>query len=79
MPTLVGDEALTIPKGTQFGESFRLSGQGIASLRTGRRGDQIVKVLIKTPTKLSAKQKELLKQFDKLDANKISNKIEKSV
>ncbi|MDT8379502.1 MAG: molecular chaperone DnaJ [Desulfotignum sp.] len=75
VPTLVGEEKLTIPKGTQFGDSFRLAGQGIASLRTGRRGDQIVKVLIKTPTKLSAKQKELLKQFDKLDANKISNKL----
>jgi molecular chaperone DnaJ len=75
VPTLVGEETLTIPKGTQFGDSFRLSGQGIASLRTGRRGDQIVKVLIKTPTKLTAKQKELLKQFDKLDGNKISNKL----
>jgi DnaJ-class molecular chaperone len=75
VPTLVGEETLTIPKATQFGDSFRLAGQGIASLRNGRRGDQIVKVLIKTPTKLSAKQKDLLKQFDKLDANKISNKL----
>ncbi|HKL01619.1 MAG TPA: molecular chaperone DnaJ [Desulfotignum sp.] len=75
VPTLVGEEKFTIPKGTQFGDSFRLQGEGIASLRTGRRGDQIIKVIIKTPTKLTSKQKELLKQFDKLDANKISNKL----
>ncbi|MCA1792338.1 MAG: molecular chaperone DnaJ [Desulfotignum sp.] len=75
VPTLVGEEKFTIPKGTQFGDSFRLRGEGIASLRSGRRGDQIIKVVIKTPTKLTGKQKELLKQFDKLDANKISNKL----
>ncbi|HKJ98231.1 MAG TPA: molecular chaperone DnaJ [Desulfotignum sp.] len=75
VPTLVGEENLTIPKGTQFGDSFRLRGEGIASLRSGRRGDQIIKAIIKTPTKLTGKQKELLKQFDKLDANKISNKL----
>jgi molecular chaperone DnaJ len=75
VPTLVGEEKLKIPKGTQYGDVFRLKGEGIASLRTGRRGDQIIKVLIKTPTRLSQKQVELLKQFDKLDSNKISNRL----
>ncbi len=75
IPTLVGEETFLIPKGTQYGDSFRLRGQGIASLRTGRRGDQIIKVIIKTPTKLSQKQKDLLLEFDKLDSNKISNKL----
>ncbi len=64
-----------IPKATQYGDVFRLRGQGIASLRTGRRGDQIIKVIIKTPTKLSQKQMDLLKEFDRLDSNKISNKL----
>jgi molecular chaperone DnaJ len=75
IPTLVGEETFKIPKGTQYGDVFRLRGQGIASLRTGRRGDQIIKVIIKTPTKLNQKQVELLKEFDKLDSNKISNKL----
>lgn len=75
VPTLVGEEKFQIPKGTQYGDSFRLKGQGIASLRTGRRGDQIIKVIIKTPTKLSQRQKELLEEFDRADANKISNKL----
>ncbi|SDT86732.1 molecular chaperone DnaJ [Desulfobacula phenolica] len=75
IPTLVGEEKFKIPKGTQYGDVFRLKGEGIASLRTGRRGDQIIKVIIKTPTKLNNKQIELLKKFDKLDSNKISNKL----
>ena len=75
IPTLVGEEKLTLPKATQYGDVFRLRGEGITSLRTHRRGDQIVKVIVKTPTKLSKKQITLLKEFDKLDSNKISNKL----
>ncbi len=75
IPTLVKDKKLKIPKGTQYGDVFRLKGEGIASLRTGRRGDQIVKVIVKTPTRLNQKQEKLLKEFDKLDSNKISNKL----
>ncbi len=75
IPTLVGEEKLKIPKGTQYGDVFRLRGQGIASLRTGRRGDQIIKVIIKTPDSLSHKQIELLKEFDRLNSKKISNKL----
>ncbi len=75
IPTLVGEEKFKIPKATQYGDVFKLRGQGIVSLRTSRRGDQIIKVLIKTPTKLNKKQIDLLKKFDKLDSNKISNKL----
>jgi len=75
VPTLVGEEKFKVPKGTQYGDAFRLKGEGIASLRSGRRGDQIIKVIIKTPTKLSQKQKEILEEFDRQDANKISNKL----
>lgn len=73
--TLVGEQKLKIPKGTQYGDVFRLKREGIASLRTGIRGDQIIKVIIKIPTKLTRKQTELLKKFDRLDSNKISNKL----
>ncbi|MCP4669807.1 MAG: molecular chaperone DnaJ [Desulfobacula sp.] len=75
IPTLVGDEQFQIPKATQYGDVFRLRGHGIASLRTHRRGDQIIKVIIKTPARLSKNQVDLLKKFDKLDKNKISNKL----
>jgi molecular chaperone DnaJ len=75
IPTLVGEEQLKIPKGTQFGDIFKLRGEGIASLRNGRRGEQIIKVIIKTPSRLNQKQMDLLKEFDRLDSNKISNKL----
>lgn len=75
VPTLVGEKKLMIPAGTQYGDSFQFKGEGIASLRSGRRGDQIIKVIVKTPTKLSQKQKDLLEEFDRLDSNKISNKL----
>lgn len=75
IPTLASETTLKIPKGTQYGDVFRLRGEGIASLRSGSRGDQIIKVIVKTPTKLTQKQESLLKEFDKLDSKKISNKL----
>ena len=73
--TLTGDETLKIPPGTQYGDTFRLPGQGIASLRTGQRGDQIIQVEIKTPTKISKKQEKLLKEFEDLDASKFTSRL----
>jgi molecular chaperone DnaJ len=75
VPTLNGDKNLTIPKGTQPGDLLYFHGAGIASLRTGKRGDQIIQVEIKTPTHLSKKQEALLKEFAKLEAGKLSSKL----
>ncbi|MBF0201763.1 MAG: molecular chaperone DnaJ [Desulfamplus sp.] len=75
IPTLDSEKSFTIPKGTQYGETFRLKGEGIPSLRTGRKGDQIIQVNIKTPTRLSKKQEKLLREFDQMDSDKISNKL----
>lgn len=75
VPTLTGESELTIPKGTQPGELFRLRGQGIPSLRTGRPGDQIIQVDIKTPTHLNKKQISLLREFAKLEKAKLSSKL----
>ncbi len=75
IPTLDDKKSLKIPKGTQFGETFRFKGEGIPSLRSGNRGDQIIQVNIKTPTRLSKKQEKLLREFDRLDSDKISNKL----
>jgi len=75
VPTLVGEKTLKIPKGTQYGDIFRFSGEGIASLRSGRRGDQVIQIVIKTPTGLTKKQELLLKDFAKMESGKISNKL----
>ena len=65
VPTLEGKVELKIPSGTQSGRHFRLRNKGIAHMRGGGRGDQFVKVLVETPTNLSTKQKEILKDFKK--------------
>ncbi len=75
IPTLTGERKLDIPKGTQYGDVFRFDDEGIPSLRNGRRGDQIIQVLIKTPTRLSKKQESLLKEFRKLESEKLSTKL----
>ncbi|HIJ54608.1 MAG TPA: molecular chaperone DnaJ [Deltaproteobacteria bacterium] len=75
VPTLNGKKTLEIPKGAQPGDVFRFRGEGIPSLRNRSRGDQIIQVLIKTPTSLTRKQEAILKEFAKLESNKISNKL----
>ncbi|HHY46890.1 MAG TPA: molecular chaperone DnaJ [Firmicutes bacterium] len=63
VPTLDGTTRLRVPEGTQSGTSFRLKGKGLASVRGFGRGDQYVKVRIVTPTRLSARERELLKEL----------------
>jgi molecular chaperone DnaJ len=75
VPTLNGEKTLHIPKGTQPGEVFRFKREGIASLRGHGKGDQIMQVLVKTPTGLTKKQVALLKEFAKLESSKLSSKI----
>ncbi len=65
VPTLDGKVSYTIPEGTQTGTSFRLRDKGIPYLNNrNRRGDQIVTVVVETPTRLNSKQKELLRQLE---------------
>ena len=75
VPTLNGDKTLSIPKGTQPGDILRFRGEGIPSLRYGNRGDQIIQVVIKTPTNLTKKQESLLKEFAKLESGRLSNRL----
>jgi molecular chaperone DnaJ len=75
VPTLNGDKELKIPKGTQPGDLLHFHGAGIPSLRTGKRGNQVIQVDIKTPTHLNKKQETLLKEFAKLEAGKLSSKL----
>ena len=77
--TLEGKDTLKIPKGVQYGETFRFPGKGVPSLRNGRRGDQIVIVEILTPTNLNRKQEALLSDFAKIESDKLSNKFKKFI
>jgi len=67
VPSLDGTKQLKIPAGTQYGNIFRIKGQGLPDVRTGRCGDQLVQIIIETPTKLNAKQQELLREFAKTE------------
>lgn len=77
VPTLEGNVKLKIPGGTQSGKVFRLKGKGIASLHTGRRGDQHVIIKVETPAKLTARQKELLEEFARISGEE-SNPMKKN-
>jgi len=57
---------LKVPAGTSSGQIFRLKGQGLPYLGSYGKGDQHVRVNIDIPKKLSARQKELLKEFAKI-------------
>jgi len=74
VPSLNGTKALKIPPGAQFGNIFRIKGQGLPDMRTGRTGDQLVQITIETPTKLNAKQQELLREFAKTENKTVSPK-----
>jgi molecular chaperone DnaJ len=63
VPTLSGAEKMDVPAGTQHGEVFKLKGKGLPDIRTSRKGDQIVQILIEIPRKLTERQKELLREF----------------
>lgn len=61
--TVEGEVTLKIPAGTQSGKVFRLSDRGVPGLSGRRRGDHLVTVNVEIPTKLTARQKELLQEF----------------
>jgi molecular chaperone DnaJ len=64
--TLNGSTLLNVPSGTQSGEVFRITGEGLPDLKTKKRGDLLVEVSLKTPTDLTFRQEELLKEFLKI-------------
>jgi molecular chaperone DnaJ len=65
VPTLGGETKIEIPPGTPAGKILRMSGRGIQHLNSTSRGDQLIKVNIHIPTKLSARDKELLRELQK--------------
>jgi len=63
VPTLDGSAKIKVPAGTQSGTTFRLRKKGMPILRHNGRGDELVVVRIRTPTKLTSRQRELLEQL----------------
>jgi len=63
VPTLTGRAMVKIDPGTQPDKILRMQGKGLQELRTSRRGDQLIRIRIKTPTSLSDSDKKLLEQL----------------
>jgi molecular chaperone DnaJ len=63
IPTLDGDETITVPAGTQSGKTFRLKEKGVPHLRADRRGDMLVTVRVMTPQDLDSHQQELFEEL----------------
>jgi molecular chaperone DnaJ len=66
VPTLHGDVKMKVPEGTQTSKIFRIRGMGVPYRRGGGNGDQHVRVIVSTPTKLNERQKELLREFGRI-------------
>ena len=72
VPTLDGTTKIKIPAGTQSGKLFTVKGKGAPHVGRQQRGNQIVRVYVEVPTKLTARQKELLEEFSSINGDEIS-------
>jgi len=72
VPTLEGKVKMKIPPGTQSGRVFRMKSKGIKDVQGFQQGDQHVRVTVEIPTRLTAKQKELLKEFAALGGEELN-------
>lgn len=73
IPTVTGKAKLDIPRGTQVGETLKISGEGVPSLRSGRRGDLYIQIGVEFPKKLSKKEEELLKELAGMQGVQVSD------
>ncbi|WP_186576453.1 molecular chaperone DnaJ [Aquibacillus kalidii] len=78
IPTVHGKVKLKVPAGTQNGKTFRLKGKGAPNVRGHGHGDQHVKIRVVTPTNLSDRQKDLLREFNEISGNQATDEHEDS-
>ena len=82
VPTIDGGRSrVRIPAGSQSGRQMRLKGKGMPAIKTNQKGDMFIEMAVETPVNLTAKQKELLQEFDELseDNNPETNSFFSSV
>ncbi|HVP06908.1 MAG TPA: molecular chaperone DnaJ [Candidatus Acidoferrum sp.] len=71
VPTLYGEEKLTIPPGTQSGKVLKMRGKGITHLHHSGKGDQLVQVTVWVPTRISSEEKKILQSLSQSDSFKV--------
>jgi molecular chaperone DnaJ len=70
VPTIDGGNSrVKVPAGAQTGKQLRLRSKGMPALRGGGHGDMVIELSVETPVNLTARQKEILKEFDTLATN----------
>ncbi|WP_077596519.1 molecular chaperone DnaJ [Oceanobacillus kimchii] len=79
VPTVHGKVKVKVPAGTQTGKTFRLKGKGAPNVRGKGHGDQHIKIKVMTPTNLSEKQKELLREFNELGGNESTDEQDDNI
>lgn len=62
-----GRSRVKIPAGSQSGRQMRLRGKGMPQIRGGAQGDMFIELLVETPVNLTTRQKEILREFEKID------------
>jgi molecular chaperone DnaJ len=71
VPTLDGPVKLKIKPGTQSGAVIVMRGKGVPDLHGYGRGDQLTRVVVETPRKLTPRQKELLEEFAQISGDEV--------
>ena len=74
VPALEGKLTMKIPAGTQCGKTFRLKGKGMPDLHSGDIGDELVRIDIEVPTKLTSSQRQLIEEFARLSGENLGPK-----
>jgi molecular chaperone DnaJ len=77
VPTLDGKAKVKVLPGTQSGKVMRLKGRGFPDLHGYGRGDQLVKIMVETPRRLTVRQRELLEEFAKASGEDVNHPMSK--
>jgi len=75
VPTMKGNVTMKVPAGTQSGQVFRLSGQGMPRLKEGGYGDLYARIRITVPRTLSARERDLLQQLAQLHGTATTTRV----
>ncbi len=70
LPVIDGEEEIRVEPGLQTGDTIRLKGKGTYDLRGIGKGDFVIQFFVKTPTRLTDRQKELLREFQEIEDGK---------
>lgn len=69
--TLDGKVKMQIPAGTQSGRILRLKGKGVRDLHSGGIGDELVRVVVEIPSRLTSEQRRLIEEFARLSGESV--------